>query len=149
MRALLFACILVLATAGAGQARRFQPLAPIHVRIVAYVGKTIDGTRPDFDWPVQYRGKRYELYVLNLTVLGGNVTPLDIDAAVAPYRIKFQVAGEKTALERFTATPPRQQIVINGFIRLDPTARYLMLDTVEGTPAVTPAARPSSATEAH
>ncbi|HXQ24677.1 MAG TPA: hypothetical protein VN812_23570, partial [Candidatus Acidoferrales bacterium] len=60
-----------------------------------------------------------------------------------------QVAGEKTALERFTATPPRQQIVINGFIRLDPTARYLMLDTVEGTPAVTPAARPSSATEPH
>src|SRR5437870_4968205 len=96
---LLFASVLLL-TAVATEAFRPRLRPPIHVRMVASVGMKPEGVRPEFDWVVFYGGKRYELYVLHLTVLGGNVMPLDIDAAVAPYRVKFQLAGEKTALQR-------------------------------------------------
>jgi hypothetical protein len=111
---------------------------PIHVRMVAYIGEKVEGTRPDFTWLVTYRGKRYDLYILNLVVLGGRATPLDIDAAVAPYEVKFQIAGDKTALAHFVAAPPRQQVLIMGYVRLD-AARFLMLDTVESAAAPTPA----------
>src|SRR5262245_25635513 len=97
----LLLCILLFLTAAATQGFRARRVQPVRVRIVAYVGGKLEGVRPDFDWVVAYGSKRYELYVLNLTVLGGSVTPLDIDAAVAPYRVKFQLAGEKTALQSF------------------------------------------------
>ncbi len=136
MRTVLLACAL-LVTAGVAEARMRRP-TPIHVRMVAYIGEKVEGTRPDFTWLVTYRGKRYDLYILNLVVLGGRATPLDIDAAVAPYEVKFQIAGDKTALAHFVAPPPRQQVLIMGYVRLD-AARFLMLDTVESAAAPTPA----------
>ena len=137
MRKVWLACLLVLLTVQATEARR-RRITPLRVRIVAYVGEKLEGIQPQFSWTVTYAGKRYELLVLELRVLDGNATPLDIDAAVAPYRVKFMLAGEKAALERFVATPPRQQLLITGYVRLDPTARYLMLDTVEGLDTRTP-----------
>jgi hypothetical protein len=140
MKTILFTCLLLIVlTAGSAAARR-RPGPPIHVRIVAYIGEAVEGTRPDFTWQVSYRGTRYQLYVLNLTVLGGRVTPLDIDAAVAPYQVKFQIAGDKTALKHFLAAPPRQQVLMMGYVRMDPAARFLMLDTVTlgGEPTPTP-----------
>jgi hypothetical protein len=135
MKPLIFACLALLLITPAAEARRLRaPSLPINVRMVAYVGQKIEGARPEFDWVVEYRGKRYELFVLKLTVLRGGVLPLDIDAAVAPYRVKFQLAGEKNALQRFVATPPRQQIVISGYLVFAGGARYFMLDTVDSGP---------------
>jgi len=138
MKAVAFACLLLLVTAGATQAR-MRRVRPIQVRMVAYIGEKVEGTRPDFTWLVTYRGKRYELYVLKLDVLTGSVTPLDIDSAVAMYQVKFQIAGDKQALAHFVAAPPRQQVLMTGFIRLDAAARFLMLDTVDFAAVPTPA----------
>ena len=79
MKAILLACALVSLTMSAADARMRRP-RPIQVRMVAYIGEMVAGTRPDFTWVVSYRGKRYTLYVLKLDVLTGSVTPLDIDA---------------------------------------------------------------------
>ncbi len=142
MKTVLSACVLlVVVTAGSAEARR-RVAAPIHVRMVAYINEPVQGTRPDFTWLVTHKGKRYTLYVLNLTVLGGRVTPLDIDAAVNLYQVKFQVVGDKTAVKNFLSAPPRQQVLIMGYVRLDPAARFLMLDTVDAAYLPTPAPTP-------
>jgi len=135
-RVALAGLVLLLAVHPADARRRGGP--PLHVRLVAYIGETVEGTRPQFEWPVMYKGKRFELHVLELKVLSGRATPLDIDAAVAPYAVKFMLAGERTALQRFTNAPPRQQVLLIGYIRLDPAARYLMLDTVDVAYLATP-----------
>ena len=137
MRSVVCACLLVLVTATAADALMRRP-RPIQVRMVAYVGEMIAGTRPDFTWLVSYRGKRYTLYVLKLDVLTGSITPLDIDAAVRMYPVQFQIAGDKTALKHFLAAPPRQQVVMKGFMRLDTAARFFMLDTVDAAYLPTP-----------
>ena len=136
LKSLMLTSVLLLLTVRASDARRLGLVRPIHVRVTTYVGAQPAGSRPDFDWVVAYGGKRYELQVLNLVVLDGAVLPLDIDAAVRPYRVKFQLAGDKTALQRFAATPPNQQIVILGYLRIDASGRWFMLDTVD--PGVTP-----------
>jgi len=130
MKTVAVACLLLLVTAGA-TAARVRRVRPIQVRMVVYVGEKVEGTRPDFNWLVTCRGKRYELHVLKLDVLSGGVTPLDIDSAVAMYTVKFQIAGDKQALEHFAAAPPRQQVLMTGFMRLDAAARFIMLDTVD------------------
>ncbi len=137
MKVAVFACALVLLTAQVAQARA-RPAVPVRVRMVVFVGEKVEGTRPDFTWTVSYRGKRYTLYVLNLLVLNGSLTPLDIDAAVSLYQIQFQLAGDKKALQKFLAAPPRQQVLIFALIRLNPAARFLMLDTVEVVQLPTP-----------
>ena len=141
MKSLVWACVLSLITAAAADARMHRP-RPIQVRMVAYVEQMVGGTRPDFTWVVSYRGKRYTLYVLKLDVLTGGITPLDIDAAVRMYAVKFQIAGDKKALERFVAAPPRQQVLMTGFIRLDTAARFFMLDSVDAAYLLTPAPTP-------
>ncbi|HVN83552.1 MAG TPA: hypothetical protein VMW17_01780 [Candidatus Binatia bacterium] len=128
-RAWIVVC-LVLLTVGAAEARR-RARAPIRIRMAAFVGEKVEGTRPDFEWVATYKGKRYRLFVLNLQVLGGGVTPLDIDAAVRPYSVQFAVTGDKAKVARLIDAPPRQQLVITGYLRLDASGRYLMLDTVE------------------
>lgn len=141
MKTVFLACVVLCVMAGGAEAR-VRRLAPIHVRIVAYIGEKVEGARADFTWLVTYRGKRYQLYVLNLVVLGGRVTPLDIDAAVSPYSVNFQIAGDKTAIEHFVAAAPRQQVLIIGYVRLDAAARFLLLDTVESPYLPTPAPTP-------
>lgn len=137
MKSTLFACVLLLLASPSAEAR-LNRIAPIRVRMVVYIGEKAPGTRPDFTWKANYRGKRYNLYVVKVLVLSGPVTPLDIDAAVSPYQSQFQLAGDKTALQHFVAAPPRQQVLINALIRLDASARYLLLDTVEVAPPPTP-----------
>ena len=65
-------------------------------------------------------------------------TPLDIDSAVAMYKVKFQIAGDKKAIEHFAAAPPRQPVLMAGFLRLDAAARFIMLDTVDVGAVPTP-----------
>jgi hypothetical protein len=131
--------MLMLLAASVSEARP-RPGAPIPVRIVAYVGEKVEGIRAEFSWVVVYEGERYQLSVLKLTVLNGTATSLDIDAAVAPYKVKFQIGGQDTAIKRFVSVSPRQQVAIKGYVRLDPNARFLMLDSVDFVLPPTPAA---------
>jgi len=140
VRKILLAFLLSLITTEAAEARR-GIVVPIPVRIVAYIGESLEGVRPEFTWTVSYGRRDYQLYILKLTVLNGRATPLDIDAAVAPYQHRFQLAGDKKALENFAAVPPRQQVVIRGYVRLQSGARFLMLDAVE--PGVVPTPQPT------
>jgi hypothetical protein len=137
MKQLVLACMLLALSAGVSDAR-MRRVIPLHVRIVAYVGAKPEGVRPDFSWTVTYKGERYQLYVVNLLVLSGNATPSGINAALAPYQVKFQMVGEKTALQRFVAAPPLQQVLMTGYLRLDPAGRFLMLDTVDAAYLPTP-----------
>jgi len=139
-RALITVFIVVFAI-GVAEARR-RPRAPIHIRMVAYVGEKVEGTRPDFEWVAMYKGTRYPLSVLNLQVLGAGVTPLDIDAALRPYSVQFMITGQPSAIKRFVTAPARQQVLITGYLRLDSAGRYLMLDTVEVGPHDAPTVGP-------
>jgi hypothetical protein len=129
-RTAVLVVLLVLVSVEVAGARRGR-VVPIHVKMVAYIGEAVAGTRPEFIWPAMYQGKTYTLNVVKIVVLGGGVTPLDINAAVAPYRVKFQLAGERTALQRLVAAAPGQRLQIVGFLRLAGAGRHLMLDTVE------------------
>ncbi len=131
---ILMIATLLLVAALPAQARR--RVAPLHVQMTAYVGEKIAGMQPEFVWPAGYRGKTYTLNVVKVSVLSAGTSPLALDAALAPYRVKFQLSGEPTALQRLITAPAGQQLRIMGFLRLDP-GRYLMLDTVE-TLEVTP-----------
>jgi hypothetical protein len=119
---------------------RFRVQIPIPVRITAYVNEKLEGIKPDYEWLVADRQTEYTLYILQLTVLTGGVLPGDIDSAVAPFRVKFQLVGQDSALQAFKNTPPRQQIVITGYLQFAGGARILMLDKVEG--AAPPTAAP-------
>ncbi len=121
--------VLLLVTVATAHAQR-RRLVPLHVKMVAYVG-AIAGKRPEFTWTVMHQRKVFSLNVVRIIMLDGRATPLDIDFAVSPYRVQFQLAGEKSAVQRLLAAPPGQHLQIIAFMRLDPTGRYLMLDSVE------------------
>ncbi len=144
MKRILTAFLLSLLLVAPAAARR-RMVVPFPVRIVAYVGSSPEGIRPDFTWRVSYRGQEYQLLILQLRVLNGRATALSINAAVQPYQSRFLLAGEKHAIEQFIAVPPRQQVVLGGNLRLDAGARYLMLDRVEMGPS--PTALPTPASE--
>lgn len=139
----LLACVLVMLAALPALARRIRVTRPVHVRMLAYVGAPPAGARPQFNWLVSLRGTHYELRVMKLTVLSGNVLPGDIDAAVGLYRVKFQLAGTQTAMRNLAATPPGQLVAVLGYVRIDRGARYLLLDTVKPVPSPTPTGRGS------
>jgi hypothetical protein len=118
---------------------------PFQLRMTTYVGEKLEGIKPDFEWLVSHRGKEYTLYVLNLVVMDGRATPLDIDAAVRPYRINFQLAGTTEEIQKLITTPPREQIVITAFANFGGGARMLMVSKVEKAPEATPV--PTAATD--
>jgi len=110
---------------------------PIAVRITAYVGEKPEGVNPDYDWLVAKGKDELQLYVVRLLVKNGDALPGDINQAVEPYRIKFLLAGERSALEKLMATKPGTKVVINAYLQFGEGGRYMMLDTVE------PAAEPT------
>lgn len=135
---------LLLAALGAEplEARRFRFDAPIPVRITAYVNEKLEGINPDYEWLVADRKGEYMLYVLNLTVMTGNVLAGSINAAVDPYRVKFSLAGSEAALEVIRTAAPRRQVVITGYLHFTGGSRTLLLDKVEAgeqAAAATPA----------
>jgi hypothetical protein len=144
-----FVLVVLLAAfaADAARARRFRVDVPIPVRITAYVNEKLEGINPDYEWLVADREGEYMLYVLNLVVMTGSVLPGSINAAVDPYRVKFQLAGAEAALQELRTTPPRRQVVITAYLQFAGGARILMLDKVEAGPEST--AAPTSAPESH
>ncbi len=125
----MFAMLLFAAPAAAAG----LPLVPVPVELTTYVGAPPAGVQPQFSWRVTYNDRAYVLNIVNLRVLSSRLMPLDIDAAVALYSVKFRIGGEKAALQQFTAVPPGQLVTLKGFVQLDPNARYLLLDAVEPT----------------
>ena len=121
-------CLLALADVAASMG---LPLVPVPVQLTTYIGTPPAGVRPEFSWRVTYKGRPYMLSIVNLRVFSSQLMPLDIDAAVALYTVKFRIGGEKAALRQFVGVAPGQLVTIKGFVQLDPNARYLLLDDVE------------------
>ncbi len=107
------------------------PLVPVPVQLTTYIGAPPAGVRPEFSWRVTYNGRPYTLSIVNLRVFSSQLMPLDIDAAVALYKVKFRIGGEKAALRQFVGVATGQLVTIEAFVQLDPNARYLLLDDVE------------------
>ena len=138
----LFGLTLLLLLGGDAEARpgRFRPVAPLRVSMLAYVGDTQAGTSPEFTWPVLLDGAKVTLNVLRLSVTSGGATALDIDTALEPYRTKFTVTGKKEAVQSLRDSNASRPVRILGYLRLDPSGRYLMLDTVTPEEPKTPTA---------
>jgi hypothetical protein len=139
-RRLLTACLLVLLAAAPAHARR-GAMVPISVRIIGCVGVVPAGVRPQATWLLRDRHREYKLQVDQLSVRASGPSALDIDAALSPYDYRLQVAGDQATLDRFRALQPDQRVVIDGLLRLQAGARYLMLTRVE-VDAATPSPVP-------
>jgi hypothetical protein len=129
-RRLLTVCLLVLLAALPAHARR-GAMVPINVRIIGYVGSAPAGVRPQSTWLLRDRHREYKLHVDQLIVRASGPSALDIDAALSPYDYRLQLAGDQATLDRFRALQPDQRVVIDGLLRLQAAARYLMLTRVE------------------
>jgi hypothetical protein len=136
------ACVIALlcATAVPSHARRGINI-PIQVRITAYVNEKIEGIKPDFEWVVSHDSTNYRLYILNLVVMDGRATALDIDNAVSRFKPNFRIAGESSAIDKLVNAPPRQQSVITAYLQFAGGARIMMVSQVEA--AVAPTAAPT------
>jgi hypothetical protein len=121
-------CLAILVATPAGARRGFGP--PIGVRIVGYVGEVPSGVRPQYTWKLRERDHEYSLAIEQLSARGG-VLPGDIDSALVMYEYRLLLTGDQRALERFRAAAPQQRVTIDGYLRLQAGARYLMLDNVE------------------
>ncbi len=126
---LLLVVAVVLETVTAAQARR--GIVPIGLRMTAYVNEKPEGVRPEYVWTVEHKRTKYQLYVLKVSVVRGRALPSDVDRAVRPYKVAFQVVGPASILEKLFATGPGRPVVISGDLRLSGGARTLLLGTVE------------------
>ncbi len=126
---LLLVIAVVLETATAAQARR--GMVPLGIRMTAYVNEKPEGVRPEYVWTVAHKRTKYQLYVLKVSVVRGRALPSDVDRAVRPYKVAFEVVGPAPIVEKLVAAKPRQPVVISGDLRLSGGARTLLLGTVE------------------
>jgi hypothetical protein len=134
------ALLLIFTTVAPAHARRGLNI-PLQVRITAYVNEKVEGIKPDFEWVVSHDKTDYRLYILNLVVMDGRATALDIDNAVSRFKPNFRVAGQTGEIQKMTNAPPRQQIVITAFLNFAGGARIMMINQVET--AVAPTAAPT------
>ncbi len=118
---------------------------PLSVRITAYVNAKPEGFNPQFEWVVSHRRERIRLYIQRLFVTTGDASPGQVDSAVDPFQVQFQLAGEAAALEQLMTAPAGTRVVIDAFLQMA-GARMMMVNsvrieaepTVAATPAVTP-----------
>jgi hypothetical protein len=139
-RRFLAICFLVLLAAGPVHARRGL-VVPINVHIIGYVGAAPAGMRPEATWVLRDPHGEYKLYIEQLIVSPNGPSTLAIDSTLSPYGYRMQVIGDRETLERIRALQPNQRIVIDGLLRLQATARFLMLSRVE-VETVTPSPVP-------
>ena len=82
--------------------------------------------------------------MLKVSVVRGRAMPSDVDRAVRPYKVAFEVVGPAPIVEKFVTAPPRRPVVISGDLRLSGGARMLLLGSVEeGTDTPEPNPGPS------
>lgn len=140
---LVWLALLLLLGAGSASAR---VIVPIGVRISGYVGEKPAGINTPFEWVVARKRTQIRLYVQKLTVKTGQVSASDIDNAVNPYTVNFQLAGEKTALATLVSAPSGSRVVVDAYLEIGGGARMMMVNGVEVEAAPT-AIAPTPATQ--
>jgi hypothetical protein len=131
---------LLQASAPAVHAQRRMLGGPYMVRITAYLGAKLDRPVLLTSWKVNRVRDIYDLRVVKLDVLTGNVAYFNIVNQLEPYSPAFAIGGDNEAVNAFINTPPGEPIVIIGSLRINSADRILMLSTVERTSFATPAA---------
>lgn len=130
---ILIALGLLLVLLAATGSARMRGGWPVNVQMQLYVGSAPAGARPQFQWLVADRDGEYQLQIMSLSVIG-NLSALDLDAALRPYRIQFQLAGDLASVRRLTSAKPGQLLRVHGIARFQGGARFLMVDLVEPLP---------------
>lgn len=128
---LLAGLVLIPATVRVSEARRRRAVAPIQVRFLTYVADQGGPGEGHVQWRVALDGDKVVLDIADLTIPSGSYTSLDVDTALAPYRLKFTITGHSDDLKRIRTATRERPVRLSGYLRLDPTARFLMLDRVE------------------
>jgi hypothetical protein len=126
---LAIAGLAILATACPAHARG-RVVVPIGVRITAYVNEKPQGVRPEYEWTVDHKGTRYQLYVLKVSIVG-RVRPSDIERAVRPYAVAFQLAGPTDTIAKLAAFPRHQPVILVGNLRFSGASRMMLVESVE------------------
>lgn len=121
---------------------------PIAVRITGYVDQKPDGVNVPFEWVVSHKRAEIRLYIRKLTVKTGQVSASDLDNAVDPYPIAFQLAGERGAVQNLTTAAGGSPVTIDAYLQFGQGARVMMIESVKveavaaTAPPATPAAQP-------
>lgn len=148
----VLALVALLGTAAeTAHARRAR--LPLSVRITAYVNAKPEGFNPQFEWVVSHRRDRVRLYIQRLFVTTGDASPGQVNSAVDPFQVQFQLAGEAAALEQLMTAPAGTRVVIDAFLQMagarmmmvnsvrveaEPTSEVAPEPTKAGVPAATP-----------
>ena len=128
-------CVALAATIVHAQ-RRFLE-GPVLVRITGYKGPKLEKPILLTSWKVNRARDIYELRVIKLDVLTGNVAYFNIVEALEPYTPAFEIAGDNKAMAEFFAAADGEPFVMIGSLRFG-TNRILMLSTVERSSFTTP-----------
>lgn len=116
---------------------------PIAVRITGYVNQKPTDVPTQFEWVVAQERTEVRLYIKKLVVKTGQVSPGNIDDAVNPYHVSFQLAGEKPALQALTTAAAGTPVTIDAYLQFGEGARIMMIETVKAEAAPTVPAKPA------
>lgn len=122
---LAFAAPIVLAASTPALA---QPKA-ITVRVEGRVGKAPDEGRPRARWHLRVDRKDVELYVTNLEILAGSMTPAQVIRQLKANRAAILTSGGEAALRAIRDAPEGANAVIQGTMRWTETPPILLVST--------------------
>ena len=125
-------CWLALAAPASARPPGRLSAKPIRLRIEGYVGAKPADLVSEADWRVRCNGNVYEFHVAHLSVLVGDVGPMDIVAEVRPYPTAFTLHGTPEHLGVFTNAKAGQRLVLTGTTRSG--SRRLALSQAEVIP---------------
>jgi hypothetical protein len=110
-------------------------MVPYPVKMRGFVGAPPEGAPVLKHWVVRIKQDRFDFAVTQFTILTGRASYSDIAAAVAPYPVAFELAGND--LDVFRSTPSGQEIEIYGNLTMGGGARIFIVSSVRpvgGTP---------------
>ncbi len=101
---------------------------PYPVKMRGFVGTPPQAAPILKRWVLRIKNDRFDFAVTQFTVLSGRASYADIAAAVAPYPVAFELAGND--LDVFRATPASREIEIFGNLTMGGGARILIVSSV-------------------
>jgi len=116
---------LVAASPVAAEVLRHGMARPIEARIEGYVGEKPADVVADAKWVISCEGKKYPFHVIRLRIVGGDVSPMNVLTAAAPYPVTFYLRADTPTLAQFAATPAGQKITLIAFLRLGGRQLYV------------------------
>lgn len=134
----LAAGLLLVALAAPAGAERGLGGVPIQVRIVGYINGAPEGVRPDYTWYLIRGEEKYKLDIVKLGILQPGILPGDINSRLFMYQYELMLTASQADLDRLRALPPREEVVLYGYLSFQAGSRVLMLSRIEPVPTPSP-----------